>query len=192
MSAKRKAVFLDRDGVLIVEKDYLSDPDEVELLGGVISGTRALQEAGFLLVVVSNQAGVARGFFSEEEVVLVNNRMSELMLAGGVQLDGIYYCPHHPEATAVAYRQNCSCRKPGPGMFLKAADELELNLGHSYMVGDKKSDLDAAAAAGVTGVLVLSGYGRKSLQELPEVFHAEEFTQAAAWIIADGESRNVR
>jgi D,D-heptose 1,7-bisphosphate phosphatase len=184
---KRRAILLDRDGTVIVDKDYLSDPAEVELLPGAAAALARLSQAGFALVLISNQSGVARGRFGLAEVDAVNERLRELLAARGVVIDGMYFCPHHPEGVVEEYRQTCRCRKPEPGMALRARDELGLDLAGSYVVGDKLSDLDLAVAIGAKGLLTLTGYGRESLRKRPAAPQAENLAEAARIILADEE-----
>lgn len=152
------AVFLDRDGVLIEDVHLLTRPEQVVIPAGVPGALRALGEAGFKLVVVSNQPVVARGLASESDVRAVHARMESLLQgAGALPLDGIYFCPHHPNATLPAYRVDCDCRKPKPGLLRRAAAELELDLGASFVVGDRITDIIAGARAGCRTVLVQTG-----------------------------------
>lgn len=157
----RPAVFLDRDGTINVEKDYLIDLAEFEFIPGVPAALKQLQDAGYLLVVVSNQSGVARGFFSEEQVDKLHGYMIDLLSEVGVSLAGIYICPHHPTAGLGKYLLDCDCRKGNPGMLLQAAKELAIDLQKSYMIGDKDADIQAGQGAGCKTVLVRTGYGQK-------------------------------
>ena len=150
----RPAVFLDRDGTVIEDADYLADPDGVVLIAGVGPALRRLREAGYALVVVTNQSGIARGRFSEGDYRRVSARLDSELERVGVRLDATLHCPHHPEHSGP-----CSCRKPAPGMLFSAAQALGLDLERSFIVGDKRSDLEAGAAAGVPGILVRTGYG---------------------------------
>ncbi len=143
----RKAVFLDRDGTLIYDVGYPSDPSKVELIPGVVAALKGLQAKGFLLIVISNQSGVGRGFFSKHDLDLVNNRFIEIFKQDGVFFDGIYYCLHAPW-------EQCQCRKPKPGMLYSAAKDLNIELEKSYMVGDKQSDVDAGLNAGCRALLI--------------------------------------
>ena len=158
----RKAVFLDRDGTLIREKGYLSDPSAVELEPGAGEAVRLLNEAGFAVVVVTNQSGVARGYYGEEEVHAVHQRLAMLLKDSGAHLDGVYYCPHHPEGSIEMYRQHCACRKPGTDMISWTERDLNVCSAGSYMVGDKQSDMMFASNGGLWGVLVMTGYGREA------------------------------
>jgi D-glycero-D-manno-heptose 1,7-bisphosphate phosphatase len=153
----RPAVFLDRDGTLIEEVPYLHDPARVALLPGTGAALSRLARAGFALVVVTNQAGVARGLYGEEAVERVHLRLRELLAAAGVVLDGVRYCPHHPQGRVPAYTRACRCRKPAPGMLEAAARDLDLDLAASYLVGNDVADVGAARAAGATPLFVTTG-----------------------------------
>ncbi|PLX89879.1 MAG: D,D-heptose 1,7-bisphosphate phosphatase [Desulfuromonas sp.] len=144
----RPAVFLDRDGTINRECHYLQRIDDFELLPGAPEALRKLQAAGFLLVVVTNQSGVARGYFSFETVTEINRHMQAVLAESGVVLDGIYVCPHHPTAGDGPLTRSCTCRKGSPGLLLQAAADLSIDLPRSWMVGDKMSDVDAGRAAG--------------------------------------------
>ena len=150
-------VFLDRDGTLIVEKHYLSDPDGVCLEAGVVEGLRALTQLGHPLIVLSNQSGIGRRLFTEGDAQRVNARVSDRLREHGIQIMAWYLCPHDP-ATA------CTCRKPLPGMALAASRDWDLSLPGCYVIGDKKTDLELADAIGGTGLLVRTGYGREYVE----------------------------
>ena len=156
---RRKAVFLDRDGTLIEDKDYLKDPAQVVLEHGAAEAVARLNEHDFALILVSNQSGVARGYYTEEDVAAVHQRLEELLAAGHARLDAIYYCPHYPEGVVERYRQTCTCRKPATGMYQRASEEWNIDLTRSYMIGDKLTDMEAARNAELTGLLVRTGYG---------------------------------
>lgn len=155
-----KAVFLDRDGTINVEKEYLINPEEFEFIPGAVAALRKLHQAGYLLVIVTNQAGVARGYFSCEQVEALHSHMLTL-LGDDIPIAGIYYCPHHPTCGHGEYLLECDCRKGKPGMLLRAADELNIDISSSYMVGDKLADLQAGIAAGCKPCLVRTGYGQE-------------------------------
>ena len=159
----RPAVFLDRDGTVNFEKNYLIDPSDFEFIPGVPAALKKLQDAGFLLVIVTNQSGVARGYFTEGQVAHLHQYMAGLLAAAGVGLAGIYICPHHPTSGNGDYRQECTCRKGQPGMLQQAARELDIDLKKSYMVGDKEADILAGGAAGCQSFLVRTGYGEKNI-----------------------------
>ena len=151
--ATKKAVFLDRDGVIIRQWDgYLDDPARVELLPGAAEAIRKLREEGFAVIVVTNQAGVGYGHLTEETLEAIHTRLKEELSRKGASLDAIYYCPHTPE-------EGCSCRKPAPGMLLRAAEELGLDLSRSYLVGDMTTDIEAGKRVGCFTVLVRTGFG---------------------------------
>ncbi|USP14569.1 D-glycero-beta-D-manno-heptose 1,7-bisphosphate 7-phosphatase [Vibrio gazogenes] len=154
----KPAVFLDRDGVINIDSGYVHDEHDFHFIDGVFEATKRLKEMGYLLVVVTNQAGIARGLFSEDRFLSLTQWMDWNFIDHGVELDGIYYCPHHPEHGLDKYKQACDCRKPQPGMFISARDFLNIDMANSVMVGDKPSDLIAAQAAGVsTSILVRTG-----------------------------------
>jgi len=165
---KYPAVFLDRDGTIIEEVDYLDSLDKVELLPGIPEALFALRAGGFKLFVVTNQSGVARGLFDETFVHETHEFLSRKLKEFGCPVDGFYFCPHHPTEGRGRYRIQCSCRKPKPGMILQAIKEHNLDLSQCWMVGDKKSDIMAGKNAGIKTVLVLTGYGRKTMKELVE------------------------
>lgn len=158
-SSPRPAVFLDRDGTLIEEVNYLAHPEQVRLLPGAAEAVRELNALGVPVLVVTNQAGVARGYFPESRVVEVHARLDELLRAGGARIDAYYVCPHHPDAALEQYRIACACRKPAPGLLQQAEREWTLDLSASCIIGDKVSDLEAGARAGCPPILVRTGYG---------------------------------
>ena len=143
------AVFLDRDGVINVDSGYVGDWGEFVFLPGVIEAMRTLCTAGYALVVVTNQSGIGRGFYTEEDFQVLTDCMRTELSEHGVSIAGVYFCPHLPEATLPHYRKTCECRKPGPGLIHRAAEELDIDLARSAMVGDKDSDMQAALAAGI-------------------------------------------
>jgi heptosyltransferase-2 len=164
---RRAAAFLDRDGTIIEELGYLKDPDQVRLIPGAIEALQALQRAGFRLVLITNQAGVARGLLTEADVHRVNERVRTLLAGSGVRLDGIYYCPHHPEHGPPEYRVDCRCRKPNPGMVERATRELHLDPARSVVFGDHGSDVALARSfPGMQGVLLLTGHGAEQWQKI--------------------------
>lgn len=180
MSA-RPAVFIDRDGTLITERDYLADPEGVELVPGALSALADLKQAGFALVTVTNQSGIALGIYDESDYHAVAARLAEVLERAGVPPDGVEYCPHHPDVTGP-----CDCRKPGTGMYLRAAAELGLDPKGSYYVGDKVTDVLPALELGGRGILVRTGYGREHERTVPAgVRVAADLRAAADLILAD-------
>ncbi len=169
------AVFLDRDGVINQDTGYVSCIDDFHFIDGAIEALQLLKKKGYSLVVVTNQSGIARGYYSEEQFMQLTEWMDWSLADRDVDLDGIYYCPHHPTAGEAPYRQECNCRKPAPGMLLDAARELDIDLAASYMVGDKAADMQAARAAGV---------GHKILVRTGKAVTAE--AQALADVLIDG------
>jgi D-glycero-D-manno-heptose 1,7-bisphosphate phosphatase len=161
MSTKkaRPAVFLDRDGTVNVEVHYLSQPEQLQLLPTVSETIAMLNACDIPVVVVTNQAGIARGYFPEVRLQDIHRSLQEMLGHQNARLDGIYYCPHHPSAGLGAYRTVCECRKPLPGMLTRAAADLGLDLSRSLMIGDRESDLQAGASAGCQTALVRTGYG---------------------------------
>lgn len=153
------AIFMDRDGTLSHEVGYVNHVSRFRLYPWAVEAVRLVNRNGFLAVVITNQAGVARGYFHESVIHEVHAALNASMEAGGARLDGVYYCPHHPSAGEPPYRKDCDCRKPKPGLLRRAEAELGVDLSRSFVVGDRLGDLELAWAAGATGVLVRSGYG---------------------------------
>ncbi|GFO69115.1 D,D-heptose 1,7-bisphosphate phosphatase [Geomonas limicola] len=165
--AKNRAVFLDRDGTINVEVEYLSQVDDFQFIPGVPWALKCLKEAGYLLVVVTNQSGIARGYYDEAALESIHEHMHQDLASFGASLDACYFCPHHPEHGTGDYRTECGCRKPLPGMLEQAAEDLDIDLAASFMIGDKLGDIEAGIAAGCTSILVLTGYGNKEVAKLP-------------------------
>lgn len=165
MTDGRPAVFFDRDGTLIDDVGYMKSPEDVRVIPGTGNAIHALNERGVLVVVISNQSGVARGLLSEDDLLSIHTRIQDALAQGGGRVDRIYYCPHHPTEGNPPYRIACSCRKPGTGMLQQAVSEFSIGLQRSYVVGDKTSDIRAGIAAGARTVLVLTGYGPAALEE---------------------------
>jgi len=160
MSRKRRpAVFMDRDGTLSHEVGYVNHPTRFRLYPWTVDAVRAINRAGWLAVVVTNQAGVARGYFPESVYEEVQQRLRESVEAGGARLDAVYACLHHPSVGRAPYRLECDCRKPRPGMLRRAEEELGADLPRSWVVGDRHGDLQLAWNVGARGALVKSGYG---------------------------------
>ena len=184
------AVFLDRDGTINEQMGYINHISRFVLLPGVIQAIRRLNSLQVPVVVVTNQSGLARGYFPESLLQTVHEEMRRQLQAEGAHVDGIYVCPHHPEARQERFRQNCTCRKPKTGLLEQAAAELKLDLSRSYMVGDRWSDLRCGAAAGTATVLVRTGYGRGEelyigpQETLQPEYVADDLLAATAWIAA--------
>ena len=157
----KKAVFLDRDGVVNVDNGYVSKVDDFEFIEGVIEACKKLKEKGYLLVVVTNQSGIARGYFSEEQFHTLTEWMDWSLADRGVDLDGIFYCPHHAEKGVGEFKIDCDCRKPKPGMLLDAARDHGLDLSRSFMVGDRWRDVGAGINAGCRTLFIDWGYDER-------------------------------
>lgn len=155
----KRGVFLDRDGTLIEEVGYLDRIDRVRLFPYSVDAVRLLNRAGFVVIVATNQAGVARGFFDEAFVEATHRSIAQTLAAGGARVGGFYYCPHHPQAAVESYRQACDCRKPQPGLLRRAAADHRIDLRQSFVVGDRVHDVAAGAAVGAQGVIVRTGHG---------------------------------
>lgn len=185
MGSGSRAVFVDRDGTLNVNIDYLSDPERYQLYPGVAEGLRLLREHGFLIVVITNQSGIARGFFDERTLERVHERMRAELARRGAGVDAIYYCPHHPD-------EGCACRKPGTALFERAARELGIDLRRSFVIGDTYMDVAAGRRVGAGTALVPEPRNReRTLEEMrgwdvkPD-FVGPDFLSAARWI-AEGD-----
>lgn len=157
---KRKAVFLDRDGTINRESGYINHPSRLELLPWAAPAIRALNKAGHLVIVVTNQAGVARGYFTEDLLKEVFQKMENDLAAEGAHIDQIYYCPHHPSVGPEEYRKDCPCRKPNSGMLEKACRDFDIDLSASYLIGDRQSDIKFGQSHDLHSIMVLTGYGR--------------------------------
>lgn len=184
---KRPAVFLDRDGTINQEVNFLHRVEDLSLLPQVPEALVGLKEAGFALVVVTNQSGVARGIYGMEEVGMVHEALDEMLAEKGASIDAYYVCPHHPrEGKVPRFSKVCDCRKPLPGLLLRAAAEMGLDLRSSYMIGDRKRDVAAGLAAGCTSVMVTTGQDDGPIDDpghKPD-FIAHGLWEAAEWIIA--------
>jgi D-glycero-D-manno-heptose 1,7-bisphosphate phosphatase len=156
----KRAVFIDRDGTISEEVGYINHASRFRLFPYAAAAIKHLNENGWLAIVTTNQAGVARGYFSEDMIHAVHGRMRAELESEGARLDAIYYCAHHPSVGEPPYRMDCDCRKPKPGLIARAAADFDIDLAASWMVGDRYSDVELARNAGVKSMFVLSGYGR--------------------------------
>jgi D-glycero-D-manno-heptose 1,7-bisphosphate phosphatase len=187
---KQAAVFLDRDGTINEQMGYINHISRFHLLPGAGEAIRLLNEQNIPVVVVSNQSGLARGYFPESLLAKVHEKMSQELARAGAHIDGIYICPHHPEAKLPELRINCSCRKPKTGLLERAARDLHLDLSRSYLIGDRWTDIKTAANCGATPVLVLTGYGRGDLEYIGpsqknQPHHiADNLIDAVRWILS--------
>lgn len=180
-------IFFDRDGTIIEERHYLKDSAELQLLPETIPALQQLQQTGMPLYLITNQAGIAHGHFSEAALQKIHETLIQLLAREQIQLRGILYCPHHPNAIITPYQQNCFCRKPHPGLLYQAAWLDRLDLGKSFLIGDKLIDIEAGKRAGTKSILMLTGYGdteqlKISHHNTPD-FIAANLIEAAAWII---------
>jgi D-glycero-D-manno-heptose 1,7-bisphosphate phosphatase len=176
-------VFLDRDGTINVEKAYLHRFEDFQFIPGVPAAIACLRAAGFLVVVMTNQSGVARGYYDLSAVETLHRQVDEELARVGTAVDGWYLCPHHPSVGEGENGIPCSCRKPLPGMLLEAAADLGIDLTGSFMVGDKMADVDAALAAGCTPILVRTGYGVDEEKHIPQGVTVVDDLPAAADLI---------
>ncbi len=183
---RRNWIILDRDGTLIVEKNYLHEPDEVEMLPHVVEGLKLLSDHGYVFTVVTNQSGIGRGYFKSSDVDQVHEKIKELLRDNGVELQGIYMCPHRPE-------DHCHCRKPETGLIRKAMEDSGFSLKNLVgVIGDKSSDVELGKTLGVSTVLVMTGYGRSERSKgVQPDYYAESFAEAAWWILTQSREKAV-
>jgi D-glycero-D-manno-heptose 1,7-bisphosphate phosphatase len=159
------AIFIDRDGTINEDIGYVSSPDELVIYPFAAEAIRLVNESGMKAIVITNQSGIARSIYTEKTLEAIHDRMRRELEQAGARIDGIYYCPHHPEIGPAPYRKRCECRKPRPGMLRAAARDHKIELSASYIIGDKASDINLAAEVGATGALVLTGYGEETLRK---------------------------
>lgn len=190
---RHPAVFLDRDGTLNEEMGYINHIDRFRLLPRTAEAIRLLNQRGIKVVVITNQSGVARGYFPESLIEEVHRKMVEELNKQGAHLDGIYYCPHHPEVGEAPYRQRCRCRKPETGLVEKAVEDLEIDCSRSYAIGDRCQDIEFGRRIGARTILVLTGYGkgeweylRRGWRTKPD-FVAEDLYEAVRWVLRQEE-----
>ena len=191
---KKRAVFLDRDGTLNKDVGYPNSFEAIEIYSYSYEAVRRINNHGLLAVVVTNQSGIGRGLIEEETLRDIHNKMRDLFIQNDAKLDGLYYCPHYINSTDPVYRKDCSCRKPNPGMAFRAAEDLNITLKGSYMVGDKAEDIEFGLNFEATPILLLTGHGQKARRTLSEkglqpAYVAKDLLDAVDWII-DKEQKN--
>jgi D,D-heptose 1,7-bisphosphate phosphatase len=166
MKTIKKAIFLDRDGTLNIEKDYLYKIEDFQFEDRAMEGLKILKDLGYLLIVVTNQAGIGRGYYTEEDLTLLNNYIINETEKNNCKIDKIYFCPHHPTEGIGKYKKNCTCRKPNIDMITEAIQYFDIDKKNSYVVGDKISDIQLGINSEITPVLVRTGYGKKTELQL--------------------------
>jgi D-glycero-D-manno-heptose 1,7-bisphosphate phosphatase len=176
-----RAIIFDRDGTLTASLDPVTEPDQIRLLAGAAEAVRACNEANILVGLASNQGIVSRGILPPANLLIVHQRLAELLDARGAHIDSFRYCPHHPRAAAVADR-NCDCRKPGPRMLVELAEEFRVDANDVVMVGDNKTDLEAAKNAGMRSLLVLTGHGKSFQTDAESNQIVESVTEAVTYL----------
>lgn len=192
---KRPAVFIDRDGTISEEVGYINHPSRFRVFPYAASAIKLLNDQGWLAVIITNQAGVARGYFSESMIEIVHDDLRRELRDQGARVDAIYYCAHHPTVGEPPYRQDCECRKPKPGLVHRAAKDLDIALEQSWMIGDRYGDIELARNAGLHSALVLSGYGRgewenqRSLWKHQPDLVSENLLEAVESIIGSGQAQ---
>jgi D-glycero-D-manno-heptose 1,7-bisphosphate phosphatase len=183
------AVFLDRDGTMIHEAGYLSRREDLRWFPWTVDAIRALNHAGYLVFVVTNQGGIGLGYYPEQFVIDTHRHMDEWLVKNGARIDGWFYCPHHPEAIDEALRADCICRKPGVGMVKAAEAAAPIDFARSFVIGDRLKDVELASAIGAKGILVRTGYGENELvREAGHIaasasFVAADLMEATSWIL---------
>jgi D-glycero-D-manno-heptose 1,7-bisphosphate phosphatase len=189
----RRAVFMDRDGTISEEIGYVNHPARYRVFPFSAEAVKLLNEKGWLAILVTNQAGVARGYFTEELIGEVHSVLKSELGRNGATLDAIYYCAHHPSVGVAPYRSDCDCRKPRPGLIRRASEEFEIDLSRSWMIGDRYSDIELAHNAGLRPAFVMTGYGRgeweyqrEAWKHQPEIV-AEDLLEAVKKIVAETE-----
>ena len=194
---KQPAVFLDRDGTVCEEVGYLREVKDLQLIPGSAQAIRKIRQAGWKVVIISNQSGVARGYLTEETVQTIHTALREMLLKEEAEIDGIYYCPHHPKGNP-PYNMQCDCRKPKAGMLKQATKDLDLDLNRSIVIGDKLSDVQTAQRLNIPGILVLTGFGKGELEKYQQNWEkkpdhiAENLLEAASWFLKNSSIKEKR
>ncbi|MFN0158951.1 MAG: D-glycero-beta-D-manno-heptose 1,7-bisphosphate 7-phosphatase [Bacteroidota bacterium] len=188
MSTERIGVFLDRDGTINVEVDFVRTPDQLQLIAGAAQAIRRLNDLGVVVCVISNQSGIARGYLTEDDLGRIHERLSRNLKQEDAHVDRIYYCPHHPTEGIAPYVLECECRKPKAGMLRWAERDLGVDLSKSFLVGDRLGDIQAGKAVGATTILVRTGYGEMALRDnrihtIPPDFIAADISEAVEYIL---------
>jgi D-glycero-D-manno-heptose 1,7-bisphosphate phosphatase len=190
MERQNRAVFLDRDGTINMEREYLHRAEDFEFIPGAPMAIKLLKEAGFRVIVVTNQSGIGRGYYDEAAVRNLHRHVDAELARSGTGIDAYYFCPHHPEHANDPYKKECDCRKPMAGMFLQAAADFSLDLSASFMIGDKLADIEAGLAAGCHPLLVKTGYGAIEARRLPRGIPVyDNILVAVRAIINDGDRK---
>ncbi len=186
MQNLKPAVFLDRDGTIIEEVNYLKNKEDLKLIQGVAESLKKLNKLNFLTILVTNQSGVARGYYDEKNVSIINNELNKILKKENAILDSIYYCPHHPKGTVEEYAKQCNCRKPATGMIDSAIKNFKnIDIKNSYVIGDKFIDVELAHNAGCKGILVKTGHGIEEIEKNKNKtadYIAQDITDAVNWI----------
>lgn len=187
MRDNNRVIFLDRDGTINAEDGYITRIEQLRLYEGTIEALKILKSMGYRIVIVSNQAGVAKGLLTENELIIINKFLLSMLGEEGIFIDALYYCPHHPEAVIPEYKKECECRKPKVGMIRKAEKELKVVAKNAYMIGDKLTDIELAYNFGGKGILLLTGYGSEELKKINSQAHtpvyiAHDILDAVQWI----------
>ena len=194
---KQPAVFLDRDGTVCEEVGYLREVKDLQLIPGSAQAIRKIRQAGWKVVIISNQSGVARGYLTEETVQTIHAALQEMLQKEEAEIDGIYYCPHHPKGNP-PYNMQCDCRKPKAGMLKQATKDLDLDLNRSIVIGDKLSDVQTAQRLNIPGILVLTGFGKGELEKYQQNWEkkpdhiAENLLEAASWFLKNSSIKEKR
>ncbi len=183
MSGIHKAIFIDRDGVINQELSYVHKIQDFLIIPGVFDGLKILQDLGYLLVIITNQAGIAHGLYNQDDLNYLHDYMLSLFTENDINISSVYYCPHHPNGKALNFRKSCDCRKPSPGMILRACKDFRINLSSSYLIGDKISDIIAGQRAGITNtILVESGHAITDSDKLQASYVTSNLFNAALYI----------